>query len=130
MGTERSITHRSRPVMELVGRQAEIAQILDIVEEEHREPRMLLLLGEAGTGKTGLLAVAVNHARDNGTLVLESQGSEAESRQSFASLHQLLLPLLPDLGTLSDHLRGHSRPRSAWLPPRDRPTRSSCAWRS
>ncbi|MCX4437873.1 helix-turn-helix transcriptional regulator [Streptomyces mirabilis] len=106
MGTERSITHRSRPVMELVGRQAEIAQILDIVEEEHREPRMLLLLGEAGTGKTGLLAVAVNHARDNGTLVLESQGSEAESRQSFASLHQLLLPLLPDLGTLSDHLRG------------------------
>jgi DNA-binding CsgD family transcriptional regulator len=92
--------------MELVGRQAEIAQILDIVEEAHSEPRMLLLLGEAGTGKTGLLAVAVNHARDNGTLVLASQGSEAESRQSFASLHQLLLPLLPDVGTLPDHLRG------------------------
>nr|WP_248003412.1 ATP-binding protein [Streptomyces sp. RLB1-33] len=105
MGTKRSTTHRSQAVMELVGRQVEIAQILDIVEEEHSEPRMLLLLGEAGTGKTGLLAVAVNHARDNGTLVLASRGSEAESRQSFASLHQLLLPLLPDVATLSDHLR-------------------------
>ncbi|MDQ0935652.1 helix-turn-helix transcriptional regulator [Streptomyces turgidiscabies] len=105
MGTERSTPHRSQPVMELVGRQAEIAQILDIVEEKHSESRMLLLLGEAGTGKTGLLAVALSHARDSGTLVLASQGIEAESRQSFASLHQLLLPVLPDIATLADHLR-------------------------
>ncbi|WP_329466401.1 AAA family ATPase [Streptomyces sp. NBC_01431] len=92
--------------MELVGRQAEIAELLDIVEGGRGEPRMLLLLGEAGTGKSRLMAVAVGRARDNGTLVLASQGSEAESRQSFASLHQLLLPLLPDLGTLPEHLRG------------------------
>ncbi|MFD7014133.1 helix-turn-helix transcriptional regulator [Streptomyces sp. NPDC059928] len=92
--------------MELVGRQAEIAELLDIVEGGRGEPRILLLLGEAGTGKSRLLAVAVGRARDNGTLVLASQGSEAESRQSFASLHQLLLPLLPDLGTLPEHLRG------------------------
>ncbi|GAA1276180.1 LuxR family transcriptional regulator [Streptomyces aureus] len=91
--------------MELVGRQAEIAEIMDLVEEGRSEPRMLILLGEAGTGKSGLLGLAVDHARDNGTLVLASQGSEAESRQSFASLHQLLIPLLPDTGTLTEHQR-------------------------
>ncbi|WP_327371143.1 AAA family ATPase [Streptomyces sp. NBC_01217] len=93
-------------VTPLVGRQAEISQVLDIVEAGHGEPQTLLLLGEVGTGKSRLLAAAADHARDNGMLVLASQGSEAESRQSFASLHQLLLPLLPDVGTLSDHLRG------------------------
>ncbi|MFF3904935.1 AAA family ATPase [Streptomyces sp. NPDC001848] len=88
-----------------MGRQAEIAEILDVVQEGRSE-RMLLLLGEAGTGKSRLLAVAVDHARDNGALVLAAQGSEAEARQSFASLHQLFLPLLSALGTLPDHLRG------------------------
>lgn len=106
MGARRGTTHRSIPPVELVGRQAETAQILDMFEEKRGEPRTLLLLGEAGTGKSRLLAVAVDHARDRGTLVLASRGSEAESRQSFASLHQLLLPLLPDVSLLSDHLRG------------------------
>jgi DNA-binding CsgD family transcriptional regulator len=106
MGTRRSTTRRALPVMDTVGRQAEIAEILDIVEEGRGEPRMLLLLGEAGTGKSRLMAVAVRRARDNGTLVLSSRGSEAESRQSFASLHQLLLPVLPDVTTLPGHLRG------------------------
>lgn len=88
----------------LVGRETEIARLLEIVEGRV-EPRMLLLLGEAGTGKSRLLAVAGDHARDSGTLVLASQGIEAESRQSFAALHQLLLPVLPDAASLPDHLR-------------------------
>ncbi|MFI9584209.1 AAA family ATPase [Streptomyces sp. NPDC052236] len=86
-----------------MGREGEIARLLEIVEGRG-EPRMLLL-GEAGTGKPRLLAVAGNHARASGTLVLASQGIEAESRQSFASLHQLLLPVLADVATLADHLR-------------------------
>nr|WP_201784487.1 LuxR family transcriptional regulator [Nonomuraea pusilla] len=99
--------HGAAPLLEpaaLVGRQAETDTILGVVEG-CGEPRMLLLLGEAGTGKTRLLAVAADRARGAGVLVLEAQGSEAESRQSFASLHQLLLPLLPDAGTLPAHLR-------------------------
>ncbi|MEV5463738.1 ATP-binding protein, partial [Streptomyces cellulosae] len=96
--------HRPLSGIPLLGRQAEIAQILDIVEGR-TEPRMLLLLGDAGTGKSRLLAATVDHARDSGMLVLASQGIEAESRLSFASLHQLLLPVLSDTAALPDHLR-------------------------
>ncbi|MFE9449977.1 helix-turn-helix transcriptional regulator [Streptomyces sp. NPDC006739] len=88
----------------LVGRQAEAARLLAVVEGR-AEPPTLLLLGEAGTGKSSLLAVAAGHARDAGTLVLASQGTQAESRQSFASLHQLLLPVLPRATGLPGHLR-------------------------
>ncbi|MGW1161230.1 helix-turn-helix transcriptional regulator [Streptomyces sp. NPDC002513] len=94
----------SEPGGSLVGREAEVARLLEIVEGRG-EPRMLLLLGEAGTGKSRLLTAIGDHARDSGMLVLASQGIEAESRQSFASLHQLLLPVLPDVATLADHLR-------------------------
>ncbi|GGS24127.1 transcriptional regulator [Streptomyces humidus] len=87
-----------------VGRQAEIARLLQSVESRG-EQRMLILLGEAGAGKSRLLAVADEYARGGGALVLACQGSEAESRQSFASLHQLLLPVLPEAATLADHLR-------------------------
>ncbi|MET8830459.1 AAA family ATPase [Streptomyces sp. NPDC004610] len=106
MNTPGSRTRRGSPsVGELVGRRTEIAEVLDIVAEGPGGPRLLLLLGEAGTGKSGLLAVAVAQARDTAMLVLTSQGSEAESRQSFASLHQLLFPLLPELAELPGHLR-------------------------
>ncbi|WP_425246379.1 helix-turn-helix transcriptional regulator [Streptomyces sp. NEAU-NA10] len=105
MGTEHGTTHRPVPGLPLVGRQVEIAQILDTLGKGRTAPRTLLLLGEAGAGKSRLLAVAVDHARDNGTLVLACQGIEAESRRSFAALHQLLLPVLPDVAALPDHLR-------------------------
>jgi DNA-binding CsgD family transcriptional regulator len=89
----------------LLGRQAETAQVLDLVDGERGGQRSLLLLGDAGTGKSRLLAAAAEHARDGGTLVLASQGIEAESRHSFASLHQLLLPVLPEAAALPGHLR-------------------------
>lgn len=94
----------SGPKAPPVGRQAEIARLLLSVQGRD-EQRLLMLLGEAGAGKSRLLAVAVDHAREGGALVLACQGTEAESRQSFASLHQLLLPVLPEAATLADHLR-------------------------
>ena len=128
MGTKRSTTHRSQPVMELVGRQAEIAQILDIVEEEQSEPRMLLLLGEAGTGKTGLLAVAVNHARTTERscwrlrAARRSRGSPSRPCTSCCS------PSCPT--------SARSRPSAGALetafgiaPAEDRPTRCCSVWR-
>jgi DNA-binding CsgD family transcriptional regulator len=92
--------------MTLVGRQSEIRRVLDVIEADRGRSRMLLLLGEAGAGKTSLVAAATDHARGSGWAVLACQGSEAESQQSFASLHQLLLPVLPEAGTLAEHLRG------------------------
>ncbi|MFF8675174.1 ATP-binding protein [Streptomyces sp. NPDC015242] len=98
-------TRRSGPGAGLLGRQDEVARVLALVDEDHPGPRTLLLLGDAGTGKSELLTAAAGHARDSGTLVLASQGIEAESRHSFASLHQLLLPVLPGVGALPCHLR-------------------------
>lgn len=91
--------------MTLVGRQSEIRRVLEVIEADRGRSRMLLLLGEAGAGKTSLVAAAADHARGSGWAVLTCQGSEAESQQSFASLHQLLLPVLPEAGTLAEHLR-------------------------
>ncbi|AXE89647.1 LuxR family transcriptional regulator [Streptomyces sp. Go-475] len=104
-GARRGSTHSPVSGIQLVGRQAEVTHVLDIVQEGRTETRTLLLLGDAGTGKSRLLAAAVDYARDRGTLVLASQGIEAESPQSFASLHQLLLPVLSDAAALPDHLR-------------------------
>ncbi|WP_113702976.1 helix-turn-helix transcriptional regulator [Nonomuraea lactucae] len=92
--------------MTLVGRRTEIRRILDVVEAERGESRVLLLLGEAGTGKTRLAAATADHARGSGRVVLACQAGETESRHSFASLHQLLLPVLAEVGTLAEHLRG------------------------
>ncbi|MCB5179400.1 helix-turn-helix transcriptional regulator [Streptomyces antimicrobicus] len=105
MGADRSTVDRSLAATGLIGRQAELTRVLDTVDEGWNRPRTLLLLGEAGAGKSRLLSIAADHARDRGALVLAAQGAEAESRHSFASLHLLLLPVLSDLGGLPDHLR-------------------------
>ncbi|MEY9968513.1 DNA-binding CsgD family transcriptional regulator [Streptacidiphilus sp. MAP12-16] len=89
----------------LIGREAETERILGVVEAGRRAPQALLVLGDAGTGKSALLALAAEHARGIGTRVLMSQGCEGEQEQSFAALHQLLLPLLPTLADLPAHLR-------------------------
>jgi len=56
--------------------------------------QILLVLGEAGMGKTVLLADAAARARSSGTRVLSVTGRESESRLAFAGLHQLLRPVL------------------------------------
>ncbi|WP_416967913.1 AAA family ATPase [Streptomyces sp. 4F14] len=86
---------------QLTGRDPELADLQDAVANG----TTLLLLGEPGTGKTRLLATAADRARAQGHLVLTAQGSEAEAHHSFASLHQLLLPLLHRTATLPAHQR-------------------------
>ncbi|MGW2859673.1 alpha/beta hydrolase fold domain-containing protein [Streptomyces sp. NPDC001205] len=75
------------------------------MEQGRGAPRALLVTGEAGSGKTSLLEVAAEHARVTGTHVLRVQGFDGESEQSFAALHQLLLPLIPGAADLPGHLR-------------------------
>ena len=57
--------------------------------------QVLLVTGEAGMGKTVLLADAAGRARSAGMRVLSVTGRESESRLAFAGLHQLLRPVLP-----------------------------------
>ena len=55
---------------------------------------MLVLLGDAGMGKTVLLAEAARQARSAGLRVLQVAGRESEQDLAFAGLHQLLRPVL------------------------------------
>jgi DNA-binding CsgD family transcriptional regulator len=89
----------------LIGREAEVRRVLTMLGTGRSTSQSLLVLGEAGAGKTALLAVAAQRARADGTLVLAAQGSETETAQSFAALHQLLLPLMPDVESLPAHYR-------------------------
>ncbi|MGW0203366.1 ATP-binding protein, partial [Nonomuraea sp. NPDC003201] len=89
----------------LTGRGTELAHLVDAIDGRRSGPRTMLLLGEAGTGKTALLEAAADHARGTGSLVLTARGCEAEVEQSFAALHQLLLPLLPETDDLPEHQR-------------------------
>jgi DNA-binding CsgD family transcriptional regulator len=83
----------------LVGRTAECAR-LDRLLAEARTGRSaaLVLRGEAGIGKTALLAYAGEHTQ--GCRVLRAVGVESELELPFAALHQLCAPLLGGLERL------------------------------
>jgi DNA-binding CsgD family transcriptional regulator len=63
-----------------------------------RSSGVLVLLGEAGIGKTVLLEHAVRSAAD--MHVARVTGVESETHLGFAGLHQLLVPFLDGLGRL------------------------------
>src|SRR5580704_14472164 len=65
----------------------------------------LLVRGEAGIGKSALLAAAAGLAADSGARLLSATGVQAEARLPFAGLHQLLRPILPLAGRLPPRQR-------------------------
>ncbi|WP_229858747.1 AAA family ATPase [Streptomyces poonensis] len=65
----------------------------------------VLLRGEAGIGKTALLEWTEARARGSGFQVLRAVGAEADAEVAFAALHEVLLPLLPDLHVLPTRQR-------------------------
>ena len=77
----------------VVGREQERRRI-DAVLEEARAGRSgaLLLEGESGIGKTALLDEAIEQA--GGLRVLRAAGSEFESELAYATLHQLVRPVV------------------------------------
>ena len=85
---------RSRPPGPIIGREAEFARLRGLVDPVPRASQVLLVLGEAGLGKSVLLADAAERARAAGMRVLSVTGRESESRLAFAGLHQLLRPVL------------------------------------
>jgi len=86
----------------LIGRDAELARVRDLVDPPPVEGRVLILLGDAGMGKTALLADAAGQARRSGLRVLSVTGIESERDLAFAGLHQLLRPVLGRVEDLPD----------------------------
>ena len=77
---------------ELIGRDTELSRLRELVDPPPADSRVLVLLGEAGMGKTVLLADAERQARSAGLRVLSARavGRESEQDLAFVSpLHQL-----------------------------------------
>jgi DNA-binding CsgD family transcriptional regulator len=78
------------------GRASERAALDRLLETARRgRSGVLNIRGEAGVGKTALLAYCVQQAHD--FRVLQSVGIESEMELAFAGLHQLCSPLLLDV---------------------------------
>ncbi|HEX4658515.1 MAG TPA: AAA family ATPase [Streptosporangiaceae bacterium] len=78
-----------------IGRETALARLRGLVDPVPPAGQVLVVTGEAGVGKTVLLADAAGRARSAGTRVLPVTGRESESNLAFAGLHQLLRPVLP-----------------------------------
>src|ERR1700689_3729903 len=70
----------------IIGRHAALALVRGLVDPVPQSGQVLLVTGEAGMGKTVLLADAAERARSSGTRVLSVTGRESESRLAFAGL--------------------------------------------
>jgi DNA-binding CsgD family transcriptional regulator len=89
-------------VRHLVGREDELAALLDLLDAPDGLFAAAVVVGEAGIGKTTLSLAAAEAAEARGYLVLSCRPSEAEARFSFAGLADLIggvvaeaLPQLP-----------------------------------
>jgi DNA-binding CsgD family transcriptional regulator len=80
---------QSSNVPELCGREDELERIDALLRGAQG---VLVLLGEAGIGKSALLEQAAGRA--GGMTVLRCRGIESEARLPYAALHQLLRPVL------------------------------------
>src|SRR5690242_12318013 len=78
----------------IIGRDAGLTRLRGLVDPVPQASQVLLVTGEAGMGKTVLLADAADRARSAGMRVLSVTGRESESKLAFAGLHQLLRPVL------------------------------------
>jgi predicted ATPase len=87
--------------VQLLGRERECAAIDRVLAGAHGgSSATLVLRGEAGIGKSALLAYARQQAAS--MTVLAVGGVEAESDLAFAGLHGLLRPILGYLGELPE----------------------------
>src|SRR5580700_3454516 len=84
----------AQPPAPIIGREAGLARLRALVDPVPQASQVLLVTGEAGIGKTALLADTAGRARSAGMRVLSVTGRESESRIAFAGLHQLLRPVL------------------------------------
>ncbi|WP_432563023.1 SpoIIE family protein phosphatase [Kineococcus sp. SYSU DK003] len=94
---------------EVVGRDVEVAELRRLLRSARQHGQAVLLQGEAGLGKSTLVAGLQRFARREPVRVLRCTGTEADATGGFTGLHELLHPLLDDVEALP------ARQRSALL---------------
>jgi DNA-binding CsgD family transcriptional regulator len=93
----------SAPV--LVGRERELGLLGAVLERSIGGAAVAVVRGDAGTGKSALLAAVGADAGHRGMLVLRVTGVQAEARMPFAGLHQLLRPVIGRVDGLAEDQR-------------------------
>jgi hypothetical protein len=101
----------------IIGRDAGLARLRALVDPVPQSSQVLLVTGEAGMGKTVLLADAAERARLAGMRVLSVTGRESESKLAFAGLYQLLRPVLSSATGLPGRPAGGPGRRFSPKPP-------------
>ena len=85
----------------LIGRATECAAINELLGDARSGvSRVLVVRGEAGIGKSGLLQYAAHQALD--MTVLAARGIEGEAELAFSGLFELLRPILPALDRIPE----------------------------
>ncbi|MFD3400102.1 AAA family ATPase [Kribbella sp. NPDC058693] len=102
----------------LVGRERELGWLLGLVKGVRERGGALVVRGDAGIGKSVLLAAASAEAGRDGIRVFRTTAVESETRLPFAGLHQFLLPLLARLERLPEVQR-HALEMALGLAPRE-----------
>ena len=77
----------------LVGREQEKQRLAALIDQSTEHGGVLVLHGEAGVGKSALLAEAGRLAAAAGMRVLTSVGVESEHHLPYAGLHQIVFPI-------------------------------------
>src|SRR5258708_20233718 len=85
----------------IIGREAGLARLRGLVDQVPLASQVLLVTGEAGMGKTLLLADAAGRARSAGIRVLSVTGRESDSKLALSRLPPLLPPVLSSAAGLS-----------------------------
>ncbi|MFG2915042.1 AAA family ATPase [Kitasatospora sp. NPDC048298] len=96
---------RRFPVLVGRQRQTELLTAALVQAEDGASGSTVLLRGDAGVGKSTLIAWVERMARERGFTVLRAVGAEAETDLAFGALHQAFWSPLQRSGTLSAHQR-------------------------
>ena len=83
---------RTADTSALVGRDAELGLVDRFFELGGEAPAALVVAGEAGMGKSSLLRVVLDAARERGRRVLAARPAEAETAFGYAALADVLEP--------------------------------------
>jgi DNA-binding CsgD family transcriptional regulator len=89
----------------LFGREPELGRLEALIEDIDEHGKALVVRGEAGIGKSAVLAELARRSRARGACVVTAAGVESEAELSFSGLHSLLMPALGGLDRLPEPRR-------------------------